>query len=223
MMELSDISVISANTDGIVCLFNKSQEEKYYEICHSWENIVGNTELGQLEYTDYSCLIQTSVNDYLAVKLNGEVKLKGDFCIDVEMHKNPSMRIVPIAIKEYFVNNIPIKTTIENHKNIFDFCIRLKVNKSYQGEYHRMIDSKLDILNLSRTTRYFISNSGGKLLKQERNSGKRIGTNVGYVTTIFNNFYSVKEMKDYDINYSFYIKECNKIIGQIEVKQLSLF
>ena len=30
-------------------------------------------------------------------------------------------------------------------------------------------------------------------------------------------------MKDYDINYNFYIKECNKIIDNIENKQLTLF
>ena len=31
------------------------------------------------------------------------------------------------------------------------------------------------------------------------------------------------KMKEYDIDYDFYIKECNKIINQIEDKQLSLF
>ena len=30
-------------------------------------------------------------------------------------------------------------------------------------------------------------------------------------------------MKDYNLNYQFYINECNKIINQIEDKQLKLF
>ena len=30
-------------------------------------------------------------------------------------------------------------------------------------------------------------------------------------------------MKEYDINYQFYISECNKIIDLIEDKQLTLF
>ena len=32
-----------------------------------------------------------------------------------------------------------------------------------------------------------------------------------------------KDMKDYNINYNFYIAECNKIINAIEDKQLYLF
>ena len=43
--------------------------------------------------------------------------------------------------------------------------------------------------------------------------------NVGYEVEIFNR-YEVKE--DYNINYQFYIRECNKIIDQIEDKQYKL-
>ena len=222
MLELKNIHCVSANTDGIVCLFDKSLERTYYDICREWEVIVGNSELGQLEYADYSMLIQTSINDYIAVKTNGDVKLKGDFCIDVEMHKNPSMRIVPIALKKYFVDGIPIEKTIKTHQDIYDFCIRLKVNKSYQGEYHHLNNNQYEIINLSKTTRYFISNKGGSLYKKEKSTGKMLGVNVGFVTTLFNK-YIEKPMEEYNINYQFYIKECNKIINQIEDKQLSLF
>ena len=222
MLELEKIHCVSANTDGIVCLFDKELEETYYKICKEWEIIVGNNELGQLEYADYSALIQTSINDYIAIKTNGEIKLKGDFCIDVEMHKNPSMRIVPIALKKYFVEGISVEETIKTHTDIYDFCIRLKVNKSYQGEYHHLYNNEHKIINLSKTTRYFISNKGGVLYKREKSSGKMLGVNVGFVTTLFNN-YIEKPMKDYDINYNFYIKECNKIIDSIENKQLTLF
>ena len=41
-----------------------------------------------------------------------------------------SMKIVPIAIKEYYINNTPIEQTIRNHTNIYDFCLRLKVNSA---------------------------------------------------------------------------------------------
>ena len=57
------------------------------------------------------------VNNYISVyddsTLEKEhVKLKGCFEIDKEYHKDPSMRIVPIALKEYFVNRV--KTEIED-------------------------------------------------------------------------------------------------------------
>ena len=38
------------------------------------------------------------------------------------------MRIVPISLKNYFIYNIPIEETIKNHKDIYDFCLRLKTN-----------------------------------------------------------------------------------------------
>lgn len=222
MFEMAGINVVSANTDGLVCLFDKKLDNMYYEICHEWEKIVGNDDLGQLEYTDYSHLIQTSVNDYIAIKTDGKVKLKGDFCIDILMNKNPSMRIVPIALKNYFVNNIPISKTIKNHTDIYDFCIRVKTNKSYQAEYHYLDFDRIKIKELSKTTRYFISNHGGAFYKKERNTGKRSGVNVGFVVTLFNKYFA-KEMKDYDINYDFYIKECMKIVNKIETNQLNLF
>ena len=71
--------------DGIVCLFDKSLDELYYKICKDWEVLVGNDTLGQLEYVDYSALIQTSVNDYIAVKTNGDFKCKGDFTSEFEL------------------------------------------------------------------------------------------------------------------------------------------
>lgn len=224
MLELKGIHCVSANTDGIVCLFDKSLEDTYYSICKEWEVIVGNSEIGQLEYADYKMLIQTSINDYIAVKTDGKIKLKGDFCIDVEMHKNPSMRIVPIALKQYFVYGIPIDETLESHKNIYDFCLRMKTNRAYRAEIHSfdLEQQEKVITELSKTTRYYISDKGGTLYKKEKSTGSLTGVNVGYVATIFNKF-EEKPFEEYGINYNFYKKECYKIINQIEDKQLSLF
>ena len=63
------------------------------------------------------------VSTYIAVYEDGSIKHKSDFEIDKELHKNPSMRIVPIALEKYFVEGIPVEETIKNHKDIFDFCL----------------------------------------------------------------------------------------------------
>lgn len=137
------------------------------------------------------------------------------------MNKNPSMRIVPIALRDYFVKGIPIMETITKHDNIYDFCIRAKTNKSYQAEYHFLNDDgKLEIANMSKTSRYFISKKGGTFYKRELGTGKRIGSNVGYMITRFNKYYKLP-MNEYNINYDFYRKECMKIINQIESDQCS--
>lgn len=61
-----------------------------------------------------------------------------DFEIDKELHKNNSMRIVPIALKEYFVNGILVKETVANHDNIYDFCIRRKSSKNFHYEGYKL-------------------------------------------------------------------------------------
>lgn len=214
------IKVISCNTDGILILYNKEKQELVYQIDRNWEKLVGHT----LEYASYKKFIQTSVNDYVAQKLDGELKEKGDFEIEKEFHKNPSMKIVPIALSKYFIDGISVKETIENHKNIFDFCLRLKTDRNSIGEliYYEPIDNEKIVKELSKTTRYYISNNGGALYKYFIKNKKLIGVNVNYLVTTFNRFVD-KPINEYDVNYKFYIKECNKIIDQVEPKQLTLF
>lgn len=187
---------------------------------------VGNemTKLTGLYIEDniYTKVFIRDVNNYGAVYQNGDIKLKGCFEIDKEFHKDPSMRIVPIALKEYFVNNIPIEDTIKNHQNIYDFCLRLKTN-SKTTPYYKYLDksNKIVLQKLDRTTRYYISNSGGILIK-EFDKTRQSGVNIGYSVTLFNN-YIKKDIKDYNINYNFYISEANKIKNSVFDGQLNLF
>ena len=213
------IQVISCNTDGILILYKKNLKDLVYTIDKEWEQTVNHT----LEYMEYKRFVQTSVNSYIAQKLDGELKEKSEFEIEKEFHKDPSMKIIPIALSKYFINDIPVKETIENHDNIFDFCIRLKTNRSCEAQLHYIDDNyNKKVENLSKTTRYYISNKGGSLYKHFEKNNRVNSVNVKFLATIFNQ-YVEKPMKDYDINYKFYIAECNKIIDQIEDKQLSLF
>ena len=148
-LEVQSISVVSANTDGIVALV--SDRLKYDNICKEWEyktNLV-------LEYTEYSKLIQTSVNDYIAQKTNTKLKFKGDFEVDKDIHKDHSMRIIRIAMMRYFVFGIPIKETIENHlsrtedyeddtanNGIYDFCLAKRALKGFKLQTHELVDNE---------------------------------------------------------------------------------
>ena len=170
-------------------------------------------------------MIIRDVNNYIAVyedstKENEHIKLKGIFVEDVEYHKNSSMKIVPIALKKYFVYGDPITQTIQNHKNIYDFCLRLKINRNSKAEWHTINGNELSITKLNRTTRYYISHGVGGLVVYYNNSEKPIRINKGFNTTIFNKYYN---SDNYRINYSFYETECRKIIDVIEDKQLTLF
>jgi hypothetical protein len=96
-LEIEGIHVISANTDGIVCLFDESLEAKYKEVCAWWEK----TFAFDLEYTDYEKYIRSNVNSYIAIK-------KG-FYAEIE---DKTQRMTPnfiIAGKKFMkvINNLP--------------------------------------------------------------------------------------------------------------------
>ncbi len=236
MLELKNIHVLSANTDGIVCLFEKEQEDTYNKICMAWEMLVGNHELGQLEYTDYEKLAQTSVNSYIAIKTGTEpiedrVKTKNEFMTDFELHKNKSARVVPLALYEYFVHGRSPKDFIMNHKNIYDFCIGVKK----KGDTYFMTERVENNVHIEekqqKTLRFYISNKGCKITKRHKDGRLWQITAGKWMHTLFNKF-EKKPWNEYDINYSYYIEKAQSIIDSIndvgknethEVKQLELF
>lgn len=217
-----NIKFIQHNTDGLTYLVRRIDIPKVQKVAKEMTELTGLF----IEDNTYSKMILRDVNNYIGVYCDStseheHVKLKGCFEIDKEFHKDPSMRIVPIALKNWFIYNIPIKDTIMNHKNIYDFCLRLKTNSSSTPYYQYMDNGKIVDQKLDRTTRYYISNKGGILYKDFGNN-RISNVNVGFKATIFNKFV---ESDNYDINYNFYIHEANKIKETVDpmYKQLELF
>lgn len=230
--ELNGINVISANTDGVTIYINKSLLSKVEEINKWWQEITKY----ELERTDYKKIIFSTVNDYIAIKSDNSIKTKGDFLTDFELHKNKSARIVPIALEKYYVEGIPVEETIRNHNNIYDFCIRQKASKSFHYEGINRQTGEKNIYN--KLIRYYISNTGEKLLKIKNpdcdtNAAEISQVEAGeWLATVCN--YLPKDSKIENINYKYYIERCNKIISKIELggkkrkidvspNQLSLF
>lgn len=217
-----NLKFLQTNTDGITILIPRTSLEDIRKVN---AQLTKETGLG-IEEAFYSKMVIRDVNNYLAVyndstKEKEYIKLKGDFEVDKEFHKDPSMRIVPIAVKNYFVYGIPVKETIKNHTDIFDFCLRLKTNSKSTPLYRHLVNGKIINDKLGRTTRYYVSNSGGVFLK-DFGDGRLTGVNVGYSVTEFNR-YVKKDIKDYDLNYNFYIAEANKLINAVDNGQLELF
>lgn len=218
-----ELKFIQINTDGITIMLPKNK----LELIRNVNNQLTKETTLTIEEAFYSKMVVRDVNNYLAIYTdstieNEHIKLKGDFEVDKEYHKDPSMRIVPLAIKNYFVYDIPIEKTIKENRDIFNFCLRLKTN-SKSTPYFKYLNKEGLIQNkkLDRTTRYYISNNGGTIYK-DFGEGRMSGINVGYSTTLFNKF-EQKDWDKYDINYSFYIAEANKIKNPIVMKELDLF
>ena len=217
-----ELTFLQINTDGITIMIPKNKLEDIRAVNNQ---LTIETTL-VIEEAFYKKMIIRDVNNYISEYDDSTVekehiKLKGCFEIDKEYHKDPSMRIVPIALKQYYLYDIPIDQTIKNHTNIFDFCLRLKTNAK-STPYYKYIDG-FEIVNkkLDRTTRYYISKSGGVLVK-DFGENRISGVNVGYNVTLFNK-YIEKPINQYNINYDFYISEANKIKYTINDGQLSLF
>ena len=209
--ELEGIHVISANTDGVTIRIKKSHLDKMHEINAWWSQLTQY----ELERTDYSKIIFSTVNDYLAVKTNGEVKKKGDFLTDFELHKNKSGRIVPIALEQYFIDDVPVSDTIRNHGNIYDFAMRQRATRDFHFE--GVFNGQTTVYN--KLIRYYVSNTGEKLLKvknEDSTSGAASVSQVEageWVMTVCNNL--TKDHSLENVNYNYYIEKAERIINKI--------
>jgi hypothetical protein len=124
-IELKGISVISANTDGVVIKCPKNRKDELDSIIKEWE-LETNFET---EETEYFCLASVSVNDYMAVKTDLECKSKGQklgWGI-TKLFKNPTNGICITAIENLLSKSIPIDITIRECKDITQFISVRKV------------------------------------------------------------------------------------------------
>lgn len=206
--------------DGFDVYLDRSRSAEFYEICAYYENKIGNSLLGNIEYTEYEKMIQLSVNDYLALDKSGNAKKKGDFTTDFEFHKNSSHRVVPLALEAYFLRNENPENFIKNHNNIFDFCMRSKTNRLGSLEL-RYDDGK--IVNVGTLVRYYLTTD--KDAPQLFKIG--IGTKDNVINAHENapndlgvqriKYYNKKEeLKDYNIDYNQYIYKVLFLIDKIE-------
>jgi len=115
-LEDAGIEVISANTDGVVIRCPKTLKDRMLEIVREWELDTGF----QTEETEYRAIYSRDVNNYIAIKTNGEAKAKGAFA-DASLEKNPANEICIEAVKAKLVNGTPIHKTIMSCRDITKF------------------------------------------------------------------------------------------------------
>lgn len=133
-----NIQLIQGNTDGIlVKLTDESYYDKYVEVCKEWESRTGYT----LEHDVYTKVIQKDVNNYIIVDKNNNVKSKGAYVKKLSKI-DYDLEIVNRAIKNYFINDIPVEETINNCNDLISFQKICKIGSTY--EYITHGDKKLN-------------------------------------------------------------------------------
>lgn len=231
MLHEKGIQTIMQNTDGLSVYCKKTDVDLFYSICNEWIKITNYI----LEYKEYKAMYFLSVNDYIAIDIDNNVKYKGSFLISTDLHKNKSNRIIPLALKEYFINKKNVEDFINNYSNIYDFCARSTAGNTF---YHATYNKDGSEIKLPKLIRYYTAKKGVNIMKtvKEGNDTNAKNTNVkpaDKLKTILNKVENV-EYHLSNIDRQWYIDEVNKIIYRLETgkkpkdifkdpNQLSLF
>lgn len=221
-LELAGIHVISANTDGIVTIVPRELEQTADDICHWWEKHLGL----ELEFTYYTKYVTEGVNSYLTVKRGGSSKFKGRMNPKMfleDLSKGYNSPIVAKCVTEYFINGTPVMESLRNAKSILDFCRTQNVNHKYRLEFTHVVDGKIRTDVVQRNTRFYISSTGGTLMKvesmgwNERNEEqvKKSSLCAGQRVSICNTVDDT-DISELNVNYLYYYNEAMAIIEPIE-------
>lgn len=213
-LELNGIHCVSANTDGIVIKVPRDKFDLYQDIATRWNE---KNKMGA-DFEEYKVLVRRDVNNYLDVQLDGTQEFKGD--LDPKMYRKDLSKgynspIVAKAVAEYFINNTPVMETLHNCNDILDFCRTQHVGKKFDLIYDKVIDGEIKTIKTQRECRFYISNHG-IILQKEDPTGKKSRLAAGSVVTILNSL-DDKPISERDINYGFYYDECFKIINPIKL------
>ena len=221
-LELAGIHVISANTDGIVTIVPRELEQTADDICHWWEKHLGL----ELEFTYYTKYVTEGVNSYLTIKRGGNNKFKGRMNPKMfleDLSKGYNSPIVAKCVTEYFINGTPVMETLRNAKSILDFCRTQNVNHKYRLEFTHVVDGKIRTDVVQRNTRFYISSTGGTLMKVEsmgwndngeeqvKKSSLCAGQRVSICNTVDDT-----DISELNVNYLYYYNEAMAIIEPIE-------
>ena len=93
LMQIESVTLIQANTDGLTFKIAKKDKSKYEDISNKWQDFTGL----ELEEIIYEKLWIRDVNNYVALKENGEVKNIGAYKYNLAWNQNHSSLVVHIT------------------------------------------------------------------------------------------------------------------------------
>ena len=253
MEEIPEAVSLLQNTDGIEIRIPRKDKDKYLEICKQWEDI---TNL-QLEHEEYQKLVLGDVNNYIGLNNYIQVplekfrslkqknphylykvdkdkfyyaptKLKGRFDFhNLMLHKNKSKLIIPKAIYYYFVHDILPEEYLSQNKNILDYCIGGKSKGDWQQVSRTVKEGKFHEEKLQKINRYYISKTGVKIIKVNKNDQREIQLESGkWLQTLYNKMKVEPQWENYNIDKVYYLsaieQEINNIL-KVSTNQLELF
>lgn len=198
-LELAGITVVSANTDGIVIKCPRRLKDRLDQIVKEWERDTGF----ETDEALYSAIYSRDVNNYIAVKTDGTHKGKGAYA-KTGMMKNPANAICVDAVVEYITKGTPISQTIRQCEDLTKFVTVRTVQggATKDGEYLGKAIRWIYSTETDTAIHYRKANKTGTHNKVPKSDGAR----------------PIMELPDEfptDIDYGWYIREARSILQDI--------
>lgn len=199
-MESRGISVMSANTDGIILATPDDKLELRDRIISWWEERTGL----ETEATFYSAVFNRSVNDYVAYTTDGEVKRKGTTFAAPGLleNKHPDREICADAVIAWLSYGTPVDQTIKACTDIRKFVRVRQVQGggvwTATGEY------------LGKVVRWYWGTGNGGHYIAGAKSGNKVASSDGAMPLM-----TLPDQMPADIDYTYYIAETMDIIREI--------
>lgn len=208
-LELSNIPVVSANTDGIVIAAPPNRVGDMKALFIGWEKHTGL----ETEETEYKAIYSANVNNYIAIKPDGKTKTKGWYCERGSAHnsvlsKNPEALICSDAVQAYLSKGVPIEQTIRNSKDIRRF---VSVRQVTGGGVKVWSDEHTEYLG--KTVRwYYAQGVTGEIVRAK--NGHTVSRTVGAKPAM-----QLPDGIPDDIDYDWYINKSLSILEDIGAVQ----
>lgn len=193
-LEAAGIPIVSANTDGVVAACPKARMAVMDGIVNAWETATGF----ETEATEYRALYARDINNYIALKKDGGVKLKGVFA-PVGLQKNPANEICTGAVVKFLMDGTPVEDSIRGCQDVRKFVTvrQVKGGAVHGGDY------------LGKAVRWYYSIAGyGPIIY--RSNGNAVARSDGAIPLM-----ELPDAVPADIDYDWYITEAKSILEEI--------
>ncbi len=154
------VKIINSNTDGIFFKIKKSLIPELKRRVGEWEK---RTHL-EMEYAEYSKFISKDVNNYLAVKVNGDIHAKGAYVKDLN-DLDYDLPIVNESLRNYMIFGTSVETTINACTDLRKFQKIVKLSNKYKWVEHENGKGTTKFDNKAYRVFASLDNMDGRLLK----------------------------------------------------------
>ena len=206
LMLIPGLRLIQVNTDGLTVRVPRQHKMLVDLARAAWQERTGLN----LEEAVYKAMMIRDVNSYIGVFEDGNTKRKGAYEYNVGWHQNAGGLVIPKVAEKVLVEGAPIRQTVEQWPEIMDFMLRAKVPRSS----HLAIERDGVTSQLQNTTRYYVAEGGGQLVKympplaKKPGQWRKFAVESGWGVQPCND---IKDAGKLPVNFNYYVQEVEKL------------